>query len=248
MLRKILIVLVGLLALTKLSAANFPHLTGESMNWKAEAEVGIDLASAYIADGVTYNNGPVLQPSLTLSGLPVVFGVWANYDLSDYDGQVTRNEFSEVDLRAAVPFDIGPVSLSADYVAWTYPNSESEADQMFEFSVESPVFKTLSLGLMGRYLFAGGYDGGWYVRPSTRFEIFLAEVLNLNLHACAAYIDRPDGGKDGWQHYDIGATLALGIFNASATYIGRFDREVQPTGTFSYDTQWLFTLGAALHY
>ena len=47
-----------------------------------------DLASAYVFRGSTFNDGAVLQPGIEIGGLPVTVGLWANFDLADYDGAV----------------------------------------------------------------------------------------------------------------------------------------------------------------
>ena len=74
----------------------------------ADATVGLDLNSAYVWRGITFNDGAVLQPSVDVahpSGAGV--NVWGNMDLDDYSGAVESGEFSEVDLTLyyAIPVE-----------------------------------------------------------------------------------------------------------------------------------------------
>ena len=57
----------------------------------AGVDVTMDLASAYVFRGITFNDGVVFQPGIEASGLglpeaygAVAVGAWANYDIDDY--------------------------------------------------------------------------------------------------------------------------------------------------------------------
>lgn len=216
-------------------------------NAQSEVTVGVDLASSYITDSSTYNNGLVLQPYLDITGLPVEFGVWANYDIDDYDGNVSGNEFSEVDLIARIPYSMGPVDAALSYVAWTYPTTSAAADQLVELDLSGSLMDTITVGTLGRYYFAGASERSWYIRPYAGYDYSITEDLTASLTAEASYINRHEG-EDGMLGYDFGVGLAYKYVYASCKYYGRFDEDVLPDGTFAYDKEWLFSIGTSITY
>ncbi|MCP4628823.1 MAG: hypothetical protein GY850_35745, partial [bacterium] len=48
---------------------------------ESSANVTVDVASAYVFRGTTFNDEVVIQPGVELSGRAITLGVWANYDL-----------------------------------------------------------------------------------------------------------------------------------------------------------------------
>jgi hypothetical protein len=62
-----------------------------------ETVVSVDVVSAYVFRGVTYNDGPCIQAGVQTLGSMITFALWANYDLSEY-GEIEAGDFSEVDL------------------------------------------------------------------------------------------------------------------------------------------------------
>ena len=65
----------------------------------AEATAALDINSAYVWRGQTFNDGVVLQPSIDVAaenGLGI--NVWGNYDIGDYNNTLDEDEFSEIDL------------------------------------------------------------------------------------------------------------------------------------------------------
>jgi len=98
----------------------------------AEAEVTVDVASAYVFRGVTFNDSAVLQPGLSASGLPVDLSVWGNLDLADYDDAgLESGQFTEIDLAASydIPLKLDPLGLSVGYTEYVYPSVGGDADR-----------------------------------------------------------------------------------------------------------------------
>lgn len=86
------------------------------------ASVTVDVLSAYVWRGLTFNDGVVVQPALDAqhpSGLG--FNVWGNFDVDDYNGKLQEREFSEVDLTVsyALPLE-GPFGISISYSEFLY--------------------------------------------------------------------------------------------------------------------------------
>lgn len=90
----------------------------------ADATAALDVNSAYVWRGLTFNDGFVLQPSMDVSANGFAFNVWANYDLDDYDGAVDDNEFSEVDFTGSYAFKMGPVDADVGIIHYVFPTTD----------------------------------------------------------------------------------------------------------------------------
>jgi uncharacterized protein (TIGR02001 family) len=229
----------------------------------AEATVGADLASAYVFRGVTLNDGLVVQPYIEVSGLPVDLGVWANYDVDDYDGNANDGQFSEIDLYAsyALPLPIEVASFSVGYTEYTYPGSGGDAEVTTapdgtataestfgesdrEVSLGAEVNAPLSPAVTVYYGLDGGIDGDVYVEAGLGHELEVAEGLALELGATLGYLS-PDAedADDGFSHWTASASLGYKILSAGVTYIGQIDDDVLPDGEGAYDVEVVGTLG-----
>ena len=110
--------------------------------WAAEGSVYADVLSAYVYNGLAYNDEAVFQPGLDVAG-PMGFGfnLWANMDLTDNPASTAPNtagEWSEVDLGLswAAPA-MGPVGLTLGGLYYVYPQSSSTVATNAEGAVES---------------------------------------------------------------------------------------------------------------
>ena len=88
----------------------------------------VDIASAYVFRGTTFNDGLVVQPGVEGEVAGLTVGAWANVDINDVGGD---DQVSEIDLY--IGKDLGSVAgwdISAGYCEYTYPglagNGESE--------------------------------------------------------------------------------------------------------------------------
>ena len=98
--------------------------------WAAEGSIYADVLSAYVYNGLQYNDEAVFQPGLDVAG-PFGFGysLWANMDLTDNPASTAPNsagEWSEVDLSLnwTAP-GVGPLTFSAGGLYYIYPQSSS---------------------------------------------------------------------------------------------------------------------------
>ena len=98
--------------------------------WAAEGSIYADVLSAYVYNGLQYNDEAVFQPGLDVAG-PLGFGysLWANMDLTDNPASTAPNsagEWSEVDLGLnwTAP-SVGPLTLSVGGIYYVYPQSSS---------------------------------------------------------------------------------------------------------------------------
>jgi uncharacterized protein (TIGR02001 family) len=228
----------------------------------AEASAGVDVASAYVFRGVTFNDGLVAQPYLEVSGLPIDLGVWANFDIDDYDGAANDGQFSEIDLYASYAVPIEAFDLSIGYTEYTYPGSggdpevtlgamgEAEAEGTFgesdrEVSVSAGLDVPLAPSVGVYYGLDGGIEDDMYVEASVGHDIEMDEV-SLSLGATVGYVNPDaDDAEDGFSHYTVSASLSYAMLSAGVTYIGQIDDDVLPDGPGAYDAEVVGTIGIA---
>jgi hypothetical protein len=188
----------------------------------AEASAGVDLASAYVFRGETLNDGIVAQPYLEVSGLPIDLGVWANFDIDDYDGNVNDGQFTEVDLYASYSVPVEAVDLSIGYTELTYP-SGGDADR--EIGASLGLDLPLAPFVGAYYGLDGAIDGNLYVDFGIGQDFELADGVGLSLGALVGYLS-PDEGEDGFKQYELSASLSYDFISAGVTYVGQLDDEV----------------------
>lgn len=221
----------------------------------AEAEVGADVASAYVFRGVTYNDGAVFQPYLSVSELPIEwlpleFGVWANLDIGDNDGTLKEGEFSEVDLLVTYPLPLGITNLntSVTYQQYMYPESEAESDQEIQMEVGLDTLLSPTLGLA--YGVDGGIQSSLHAEFGIEHEVALPLEAALTLGASVAY-ENPDKGEDGFSYATASAKLSYSVLYAGVACIGQLDDDVLPDADdteegVGHDVDVVATVGAAV--
>ena len=201
-----------------------------------------EVASAYVFRGSTFNDGVVLQPGLEIGGLPFTVGVWANFDIDDYDGAVNDSQFSEIDIYAG--YDLPVEGLSMGYCEYAYPGAEGEADREISLSYELPVALAPSVSI--NYGIDGGIDKSLYVEIGISHEIEASEDVAVSLEAAVGYLE-PDEGESGFSHYAVSAGASYSMFSLSLNYVGQIDDDVLPdvADGGSYDADFYATLGIA---
>lgn len=210
----------------------------------ASVTLSADLASAYVFRGSTFNDGAVLQPGIEVGGLPVTVGVWANFDIDDYDGALKDSQFSEIDIYASYALPVEAVELTLGYCEYTYPGAEAEADREAQFSIGIPV--ALSPSISFNYGIDGGIEKSLYIEAGISHEMEPAEGVTLSMGASAGYLE-PDEGESGFSHYTVSAGAEYEIFSLSLNYVGQIDDDVLPDTEDggSYDVGFYATLGVS---
>jgi len=200
------------------------------------ADVTLDLASAYVFRGVTFNDGAVFQPGIE-TGLPIAeeygslaIGAWGNYDIDDYDDSLNSSEFSEVDLYVGygLPALIDGVDLSLGWCEYTYPTSgvaDKEASIGAGFGVGD-----IALGLTAYFGVGGGINGTQYYELTAGYDVEIDETLSASFGASIAYVDF-DGGDNGMHDGSLSAALSYALndswsLGASVAYIAQLDDEI----------------------
>lgn len=159
----------------------------------ADATVGLDLVSAYVFRGSTFNDGPVLQPGLTINNfklnektpLPLTLGVWANMDLDDYGDTLDEGEFSEVDFNAsyALPKLTDKLGWSIGYCEYMYPGA---ADNDREVNLGFTYDTFLSPSLTLNYGLDGTLQDNWHIEGGLS-QAFDLNPVKLTLSGSLAY-------------------------------------------------------------
>jgi hypothetical protein len=211
----------------------------------AEVTLAADARTAYVWRGLTFADGPVVQPSLEVSGLrlgtvPLVVEVWSNFNLDDWDGQLHAGQFSEFDLTltAGLPhgFELGFI----EYVFaiggakdLSRPLEPSTREAFVSWTREGRVTPTLRLyydveQIRSPFLLASAERG--FVLPR-RLVLSLGAELGLAGGGFARYYG---GTKGGLYHGDVSAALGWKAGDRSRVsvtlgYARGFSERVRPS-------------------
>ncbi|MGD9948535.1 MAG: MltA-interacting MipA family protein [Desulfobulbus sp.] len=197
---------------------------GASQAEAATATAAVDVNSAYVWRGLTFNNGMVVQPSINVaSDNGFTVNVWTNYDIDDYDGNVDEYHFSEVDLTASYAFKLGPVDTSVGVVTYTFPTTypDNLAGEGTDFPSTTEIFLGLGYELGSGFSIAGNiyYDvdqvDDFYVTAGLKYSYGINEKTALSLGGLISY-----AGEDFTEYYAGGTDSGFFnyILNASITY------------------------------
>lgn len=195
----------------------------------ATATAALDVNSAYVWRGLTFNNGLVLQPSITAAsdnGFSV--NVWGNYDIDDYDGNIDEYHFSEVDLTASYAFKLGPVDTTVGVIAYTFPTTHPDnlEGAGTDFPSTTEIFLGLGYDLGHGFSIAGNiyYDvdqvDDFYLTAGLKYTYEINEKTALSLGALISYAGEDftnyyAGGTDsGFFNYILNSSLSYKVTDA----------------------------------
>jgi hypothetical protein len=201
----------------------------------ADATAKIDLNSAYVWRGITFNDGLVAQPSIDVSKNGFGVNVWGNFDIDDYDGALDDNEFSEVDLTLYYGFSLEPVDIGLGLIEYLFP-AGAESTREAYLSLKVPVVGGLSVGATTYY--DNDQIHGWYTNAAVTYGHDLADKLGLEAAAKAGYADKDYaeayGGEDsGFYDYVLSLSLSYAAtetltLGANINYVDTLDEDVLP--------------------
>lgn len=214
-------------------------LTGAAGPVLADASVTVDIASAYVFRGITFNDGPVVQPGIEVSLHGLTLGAWGNLDLDDYDGAVEKNQFSEIDWYLEYGIPAGMAEFGVGYTEYTFPGAEGDAEREVWLGVGLDV--PLSPELAVYYGVDGGIKKALYVEAGIGHGFALMDGLDLALGATIGYLN-PDEGKSGFSAWSLTAGLTYGMLGASVTYYGQIDDKVLTDAYYDVEVVGMLSL------
>jgi uncharacterized protein (TIGR02001 family) len=228
--------------ITTIAVTAIMLVVGAGRSGAAETSVSVDLASAYVFRGTTFNDGLVVQPGLETASGGFTVGIWGNLDVEDYDGAVEENAFSEIDLYGSYSLPIGAVDLSVGYTEYTYPGAAGEADREVSLiaGFDLPVAPSLSL----HYGVDGGIEQTLFVEAGVGDDFELGGGVVIELGATVGYLSQ-DAGASGFSHFSTTLGASYGILSAGVTYVGQIDSDVLPNRAGAYDADLYGTVGVA---
>jgi hypothetical protein len=202
----------------------------------ADATLTGDFYSAYIWRGLTFAKGPVFQPTLDVSGfslgkVPLTVNVWGNFNLDDWNGQLQKNQFSEVDFTLTAEL---PKGFSVGYIEYVFTVGEPSTRELtaawsHEFAVATP---TVTF-----YYDVEQIDSGFLLLALER-ELALSAKAALTLKGEAGYAGDSfatyyAGEKGGFYHYNLSSKLSYklgekGSIWGTVGYADGFDRTILP--------------------
>lgn len=172
-----------------------PALTADNL-------AGIELVSAYVFRGVTYNDGPCIQSYLETSTRNLTFNLWTNFDLKDY-GPVNSGDFSEVDFSLSYGFSSGQMECTLGVLQFLFPESGSDSNTR-------EIFMAASLPAAGGFELSAyaGYDfdfiDDFYASLGLGYG-FPLKSLNVILSYKAGYAgeNTAPGGTAGFHDHEM---------------------------------------------
>jgi opacity protein-like surface antigen len=180
----------------------------------ADVTTAVDINSAYVWRGITFNDGLVVQPSVNVAaGNGFNLNVWGNLDVDDYDDALDSGEFSEVDLTMSYTHQAGPVALTAGYIEYLFPTTAAggvEGTRELYLDISGAPADGFSVGLTSYYDFDEVDD--FYLNPYIGYGMELMPKLSMSLRAGAGYAGEDFaaayGGVDsGFFDYTLSAGL-----------------------------------------
>ena len=153
----------------------------------------LDLYSAYVWRGAVVNDRPVWQPGATVSYATGNYGtlsanVWGNFDMTDRKSHTSFGGLSEIDYTASYAIDVGPVSLSAGNIWYTFPR------------VNGPDY-----GKSTREVFVTAQYNNDIVNPFVKvyydYALFEGTYVNFGVNKTVKVVDR----------LSVGSEISLGV-------------------------------------
>ncbi len=188
----------------------------------ASATAAVDINSAYVWRGQTFNDGMVLQPSIDVAadnGLGI--NVWGNYDIDDYGGTLDDNEFSEVDLTVSYGFTVGKLDIGLGAIEYLFPATDADGDGVGTgATATTELYVSLGVPIVGglsaavdAYYDIDAYDELSYATFGLSYAYDITEKMNLEAGGSIAYAGeefaQAAGGDDGGL-YNYTLSLSLG--------------------------------------
>ena len=219
----------------------------------ADVTTALDINSAYVWRGITFNDGIVFQPSVDITKGGFGLNVWGNIDGDDYDDTLDVGELSEVDITLSYGFDLKPVDITVGYIEYVFPQTEKTDDENLWLSSRE-IFVGFAMDL------AAGFSAGlnvyyefddiddFYTNLNLTYGTSLSEAVGLELGAAIGYAgeEYTADGDGGFFDYLLSAGIDYAVtdnlsLSAAVNYTDSVDEDKLP----DQDTHFFGGIGAA---
>ena len=181
----------------------------------------VDIASAYVFRGTTFNDGLVVQPGIEGEVAGLTVGAWANVDINDVGGD---DQVSEIDLY--IGKDLGSVAgwdVSAGYCEYTYPGAAGNGESELSLSASGAMGGVdLSIGAFANVAESATPN---YYEVSTGGSTALAGIA-LDYGIAAGYFDTEASDTTGFGYAAYSVSYDTGGGSLSVTYVDELDDDV----------------------
>ena len=181
----------------------------------------VDIASAYVFRGTTFNDGLVVQPGIEGEVAGLTVGAWANVDINDVGGD---DQVSEIDLY--IGKDLGSVAgwdVSAGYCEYTYPGAAGNGESELSLSASGAMGGVdLSIGAFANVAQSATPN---YYEVSTGGSTALAGIA-LDYGIAAGYFDTEASDTTGFGYAAYSVSYDTGGGSLSVTYVDELDDDV----------------------
>ncbi|MFH2091205.1 MAG: hypothetical protein ABIJ31_02475, partial [Pseudomonadota bacterium] len=198
----------------------------------ADATASVNVASAYVWRGQTFNDGAVVQPSVDVtSENGFGFNAWGNYDLSDYNNTVDSREFSEIDFTVSYGFSLEKLDIGVGVISYLFPAGAADTAEVY-LSLGMEIIGGLSAAITGYYDF-DALEEFSYSTFALSYGYDINDKLSAELGATIAYagdkfVQAAGGVDSGFFDYTLSLSMDYAIseawgLSAGVTYIDTAD-------------------------
>lgn len=223
---------------------------------KVNVTAGIDFNSAYVFHGMTYNDGPVLQPYLCVAGGRFIYNMWSNYNLVSDDnglGHFDASEFTEIDHFFTYLVAFEPVVVDVTFGIYNYPMLGWPSDKELQIGAEKTIGGLLTPFARAGYMVDGAMEKNLYIEFGSKGEKALNDDWSLNYLVKASWENQDfiPGSPSGFRHLlaTVGITYmttATSGITAIANYVGQLDDEILVDAL--YDVDFHASIGAFINF
>ena len=204
----------------------------------------LEFGSAYVWRGITFNDGEVLQPSITVSSPGgVSVNLWANYGIDDCSDTAGESHVTEIDFTAAYDLPLENVDVQIGIVEYRFHRRDNPPVTHEAFIRSAIEWLLLDIAAEVHYDFDELDD--YYLSFELGRSFELTGALEMQLAASVGYSgdDMALGQNAGWHDYVLSLALNYAsrehtVAGAWLAYTDTLDPDVLP----EQEVDWHFGL------
>ena len=187
----------------------------------ADVTAAVDINSAYVWRGQTFNDGLVIQPSVDVAQGGFGFNVWGNIDVDDYDNSLDEGEFSEVDLTLSYGATFGIVDVGIGWIEYLFPTTDmggAPGTREFYVSLGTALPAGFSVSLDYYYDFDEVEE--FYTVLGLSYSYEINDKTSIEAGGSVAYAGDEYCGDANAGFYDYSLSFSLGYAITDAVSLG----------------------------